>query len=283
MAEIVDERCTLVRAFTDFDLLPDLIVRTIGSASAPGVGASIVHDEGAVLDRWAGFLADAGPNMDHAEPEDLPEDVALERFLAEDVLRLSRRIGMLTATAVNASSLRMVDVGKQPTYDRDNEDYRSIRETLAGAVREHYVGRDGLAVVPLLVEGARRLTETDHVWASYVPGLMLVEFEALIHWAFNRPERARRLCDELVTYRDVAMHRYDTPSPDARPIDNQFLHADATARLYLETEELAARTDLTVTEVRSTAMLLTYAGLLTEEVLAPVNYLMPPRGPVDDV
>ena len=28
MAETVEERCTLVRAFADFEMLPDLLVRT---------------------------------------------------------------------------------------------------------------------------------------------------------------------------------------------------------------------------------------------------------------
>ena len=70
---------------------------------------------------------------------------------------------------------------------------------------------------------------------------MLVEFEAMIHWAFARPERAQRLCDELVTYRDVAMHRYGHPPPDVPPTDNLLLHADAVSRLYLETKTGSSR------------------------------------------
>ena len=80
-------------------------------------------------------------------------------------------------------------------------------------------------------------------------------------------------------FRDIAMHRYDTPSPDVPPVDNLLLHADAVTLFYLETTTLAAQTDLTITEVRSTIMLLTFAGLLEEVSLSPVNYLIPPAGP----
>ena len=276
MAENVEERCTLVRGFADFDLLPDLLVRTSGSAGSYGAGQSILGNQAALLDRWESVLADADPNMDHAEPEDLPVGLSAERFLAEDALGLTRRLGLVVGAELSVSAVNVLDIGKQLPGDRDEEDYRRVRQTLADGVRDRYIGRDGLEIVPLVLEGARLLAETDHIWASYIPGLMLVEFEALIHWAFARPIRAQRLRDELVTYRDVAMHRYGQPSPDVPPIDNLLLHADATTRLYLETEELAARTDLTVTEVRSTAMLLTYAGVLEEAALAPVHYLRPP-------
>ena len=61
------------------------------------------------------------------------------------------------------------------------------------------------------------------------------------------------------------------------PGDLRLFHADATARLYLETEELAARTDLTVTEVRSTAMLLIFAELLEDaSPIDHVNVMTPP-------
>ena len=87
-----------------------------------------------------------------------------------------------------------------------------------------------------------------------------------------------RLRDELEDYRDIAMHRYGPPPDDADPLELQVLHADATARLYVGTPELAGRSELTVTEVCSTAMLLTFSGLLEESLVGPVGYLTPPRG-----
>ena len=66
--------------------------------------------------------------------------------------------------------------------------------------------------------------------------------------------------------------------PQARDADpyETVTHADATARLYLATDGLAKDTGLTVTALRSTAMLLTFAGLLLEIPMRPVNFLMPP-------
>ena len=76
------------------------------------------------------------------------------------------------------------------------------------------------------------------------------------------------------------MHPYDAPSPDVDPDENLRLHAEAVSRLYLQTEGLAARTDLTITEIRSTAMLLTFAGLL-EETPPESRQLPHPRPPIN--
>ena len=66
--------------------------------------------------------------------------------------------------------------------------------------------------------------------------------------------------------------------PDVAPEENLIRLADATTTLYYDTEKLAGRTELTITEVRSTAMLLTYAGILEEFSMGPVNYLYVPEG-----
>ena len=283
MATTIDERCTLVRAFTEFELLPDLLART-PEAPAPwtpgeetlGFGLPETLDEAAALESWTDYLDEFGANMDHAEPEDLPPDVVEERYVAEDAWRLANRLRWVTPTGLSAAGQRLAYIAERPLMRRTRSDNLNLIDTVARSVREWYVGGDGLEVVPLLQEGARMLGETQHVWASYIPGLLLVEFEALIHWAFARPSYAASLRDDLVTYRDVAMHPYDAPSPDVDPDENLRLHAEAVSRLYLQTEGLAARTDLTITEIRSTAMLLTFAGLLEELPLGLVSYLTPP-------
>ena len=284
MAEKVDERCTLVHAFAEFELLPDLLARI----PEPQFDRHSVQDrlgyelpkaeidEVVALERWTDFLAGVRPNLDHAEPEDLPDGVPVARYLAEDAWRLAKRLGWVSNEGVSLLGRPLVNIAERPWVHRTGYDSMTLLDTIARSLGYRYVGGDGLEVVPLLQEGARRLAETDRIWASYVPGLLLVEFGALIHWAFARPAGARRLCDDLVTYRDVAMRRYDGPSPDVDPMDNVITHADATANLYLETEELAARTELTVTEVRTIAMLLTFAGVLKEHSLGPVNYLVSP-------
>ena len=282
MAEI-NERCTLVRAFAEFELLPDLLARTSvpGPRESPdrsvaGYAAPRRIDEAVALETWTEFLAGAGANMDHAETEDLPLDGSTEGYLAEDAWRLAKRLGWVTPRGLGPAGRRLANIAERPLMRRTRADLMTLLDTVAGSVQDGYVGGEGLEVVPLLQQGARRLAETDHIWASYVPGLLLVEFEALIYWSFARPAQAVRLCENLVAYRDTAMHRYDTPSPDVDPDDNLLLHADATARLYLETEELGGRTNLSLTEVRATSMLLTFAGLLEEHALGPVNYLLAP-------
>ena len=55
------------------------------------------------------------------------------------------------------------------------------------------------------------------------------------------------------------------------PIPMELL-ADATASMYLDQSRLAADTGLRVTWARSSAMLLTYAGLLQEHLGGAVSY-----------
>ena len=153
MAENVEERCTLVRAFADFEMLPDLLVRTSGTPALFGVGPSILSDEEAVLDRWQRALFEMDPNMDHAEPEDLPDDVSIERFLAQDALSLSRRLGLIVGAKLSMSAVGVLNIGKRFPDNRDDEDYEQVQDTLAEAIRDRYVGRDGLEVVPLVLEG----------------------------------------------------------------------------------------------------------------------------------
>ena len=286
MATAVDERCTLLRVFTEFELLPDLLARAPvadmgGLPDSVSAGFGLPPEtvrESAVIDSWAEFLEDNGANMDHVEPEDQPSGVSKERWLAEDVWRLANRLGWVTSSGLGTAGQRLAYIAERPLMRRTRADLMTLRDTIARSVRASYMGPGGLEVVPLLQEGARLLADTGHIWASYIPGLMLVEFEALIHWAFQQPTKAVSLRNDLVKYRDVAMHPYDSPSPDVDPDDNLLLHAEAVSRLYLDTEELAARTDLTITEVRSTAMLLTFTGLLQEFPLNLVSYLTPPGG-----
>ncbi len=291
MATPMSERCTLVTAFVEFELLPDLLARTpepeVGATPEPEPGgrpgalefalSSGEIDEQSAIRQWADVLADAGPNLDHVEEGDLPDDETLDGALAADAWRLAKRLGWFAPGGMTPASVRLAHIAERPWPRRTPQDHRTIVDTVAESVRQRYVGGDGLEVVDLLQDGARSLGQTEHVWAKTCPGLLLVEFEALIHWAFESPSRALELSKELVQYRDIAMHRYGPPPADADPGDLRLVHADATALLYLETEELAARTELTLTEVRSTAMLLTFAELL--EAPSPmdhVNFLTPP-------
>ena len=279
----MSEPCTLVRVFTEFELLPDLLALAPGRAlgrQPPRRDDTVEFAAPATartLEAWTDLMSLTDPNMDHVVEADLPVGVAEELLLAQDAWRLGERLHLLWTEGRTRTGDRLAQIARRPWQERSMANHRAVVRTVATGIREQYVTPDGLEVVPLLQEAAQTLAETDHVWARHCPGLLLVEFEALIYWAFEDPAHAMRLRDELVTYRDVAMHRYRAPPPDdADPDDLQIVHEDATVRLYVETEELAARTGLTVTEVRSTAMLLVFAELMEESLLTAATYLTPP-------
>ena len=278
MAEMTPQTtpCTLVQAFTEFALLPDLMGRTTAPGMLPGLGPTIVGDTATLTGRWSRFLSGTGANKDHVEPGDLPRDVPWAQLLADDALVLTRRLGWVTVDDVSHAGLAVLNLGKRIPADRDQEDDEYLQGLIANAVTERYVGGDGLAVVPLLQAAAISLAEADNAWVEFVPGLLLVEFEALIHWAFAEPSRAENLRETIVEHRDEAMLGQGPPPRGADPDEAMLTHADATARYYLETDGLAKDTGLTVTALRSTAMLLSFAGLLREIPLSPVNYLMAP-------
>ena len=284
MVTAVSERCTLVRVFAEFEMLPDLLALAPGAP--PGArGAApddavlfVATDVTQSLEGWTNLLAGTGANMDHVVDGDLPDGVSEGLLLAQDAWGLAERLQLLLPQGRTLAGDRLARLAEErPWAQRSAADHQAVVSTVSDAVREHYVGADGLPVVPLLHEAARRLAETDHAWARHCPGLFLVEFEALIYWAFEDPDYARRLCDRLEIHRDVAMHRYGVPPPDdGDPDDIQIVHEAETMRLYVETEELAARTDLTITEVRATAMLFVFAELLGEPLLTASTYLTLP-------
>lgn len=280
----MSERCSLVRAFVEFELLPDLLARTpvSGADSArlrrgsSGYAPPDALDETVALGRWADFLAEAGANVDHVEEGDLPDE-PLDEMLAADAWELAKRLDLVSLQGVTRAGARIAAVAERPWDGRTVADHRTVVRVVADGVRQHYVGDDGIEIVPLLVEAARSLGATDHPWARLCPGLLLVEFEALLHWGFRQADRARLLAGQLVEHRDIAMHSYGPPPRGADRAEIQLLHADATADFYWRTPELAGATELTITELRSTAMLLTFAGILEESYLAPVSCLSPPR------
>ena len=169
MATTIDERCTLVRAFTEFELLPDLLART-PEAPAPwapgapgeetlGFGLPETLNEAAALESWTDYLDEFGANMDHAEPEDLPPDVVEERYVAEDAWRLANRLRWVTPTGLSAAGQRLAYIAERPLMRRTRSDNLNLIDTVSRSVREWYVGGDGLEVVLLLQEGARMLAK----------------------------------------------------------------------------------------------------------------------------
>ena len=143
--------------------------------------------------------------------------------------------------------------------------------------RNCYRGQDDLDITSLLQRGAALLANTDHIWAAYCPGLLLVELEVLIYSACTDSAQAVQLCDDLVLNRDVAMHPYGMPSPDVLPMQNLVDHADAVAVFFFNDLKLIEDTGPGLSVSRATAMLFTFCGLLQEVFPAgPVQCLAPP-------
>ena len=228
--------------------------------------------------RWLRFLQNSGFNTDHIETDDLAVDDSIDYFLANDAWALALRLGLAHRTALTGRGRRLARIGATPWEDRTEADDRAVEDIVVESIRTHYVSPEGASVLDLVVSGAEILAATDHIWASYVPGLLLAEFEALIYWAFERPGYAVNLRDRLVNHRDVAMHKHGWPSPDVAPEGQPHTPGGRPSRTCTTTRRSwPAGTELTVTEVRTAAMLLTCAGAQEEFSMGPVNYLFPPR------
>ena len=152
-----------------------------------------------------------------------------------------------------------------------------LANILAHQLQNCYRGQDDLDITSLLQRGAALLADPDHIWAAYCPGLLLVEFEALIYSVCTDASQAVQLCDDLVQNRDVAMHPYGMPSPDVPPMQNLVHHADAVAVFNLNDLELIDDSGPGLSVSRATAMLFTFCGLLQEVFpVGPVQCLAPP-------
>ena len=267
MATPLAEQGGIARAFAEFSLLPDLL-------------ALLGDREWA--QRWVALLDGAGCSLDHVEANDRPNGSPLWIWMAEDAFGLSLRLGLLQRTegggfAVTEAGTSVASLADAPMNERGEAGDRALRSLLARQVRALYRGSGGIEVPKLLLDAARAMQGTEHIWAKHCPGLLLVEFDALVHEAENDREAAERLLGELETNRDLAMHPYDRPGPTSGLDDNAVTHSDAVTDFYLFNLEYDARSSLTITGARASAMLFTFAGLLAEGgPLGPVQMLAPP-------
>ena len=256
----IDGHYGLARYFVEFSLLPELLKEATG-------------EQQPTINTWSVRLKETGYNRDHVEGQDIPPDVALAEVMAVDVWRLATALVLLTPTGLS-------DVGREIAAlspGTVTQDEQHLMDLLAQQIQRHYLGQNDIPVIHRLQAAARTLATTDHTWASCCPGLLVVELDALILWSFTDATQADHLIDEMVTWRDVAMHRSDAPAQDVAPVHNMILHADAVTEFYLEQRFPSIDSPMSITELNSTAMLLTYCGLLIDpEPLSPITYLVPP-------
>ena len=147
-------------------------------------------------------------------------------------------------------------------------------DTVAEQIRTCYLGVNDLNITALLLRGAGQLAETDPRLGAVLPGLLLVEFEALVQTAGRDSARAELLCDELLQNRDTAMHPHGMPSADVPPMENMLIHGDAVTSFYFDNTDLLGDPKPSIGTSRATAMLYTFAGLLREAYpIGPVQCL----------
>ena len=272
MAEQVADRSVLLHTFAEFDLLPDLLAMALDSS---GHVDPILE----VVERWAAYLEHVRANLDHVEADEFSYGPGQYRHLAWDLWDFVERMGWVEGFRLSPVARHLAAIAERPIDARTEDDTRFLELGIGGSVRRRYLGADGRRVVDLLQDAAARPAQVENGWILSVPGLLLVEFEALIYWAFKDPGYAAELPGRLVPLREEARDNYMDPAPVPKDqvMYQTVVVADAVAAHYVDTAGLAMDTGLTVTALRSTAMLLTFGGLLREHALGPVSYLMPPE------
>ena len=264
MAAQVEPEQGLARAFAEYSLLPDLLVRTV-----PGEGAPA---------SWTQLLGDIGFTVDHIDDDELPPGLGVTAIMAEDAWRISQWLELVDADGLTDAGRQIAEVARTSMKDRSEAVWGPADAVLAQQVRECYRGGDGLCIADLVRDGAGTLEQAEDNRARFCPGLLLVEFESLLYLAQADPPRARALIDELPHHRRAAMREFPPPRPEAAEILNMVLYADAVSRYY--TEALAGYVNdrvLTLTAAQATSILFVSCGLLMVPAPhLPVQYLAVP-------
>ena len=173
------------------------------------------------------------------------------------------RLQLFDDTGLLGAGEQISSLGMQATLDETR-----LMPILRAQVATCYVAPNNVNVVTLRQEGATRLQQQ-----TIFPGLLLVEFEDLVHQAFMAPLQAREMAAQLVDNRQQATAAY-TASVGQWDQDDPLLLHDIVVAYYLRDDTLIGSSPLTVTEMRSSAMLLCYAALLEELFpVGPVNCL----------
>lgn len=261
----------LVRVFTEFSLIPELLALV-----SPG-------QQNLTLGAWHELFLEIGINIDHLEDEDVPKRMDVERYMAEDVWQLLNRIGLILPNgrlSDRAQTLvRLSERGIILQSDTDYIMFMTVSREIEMYIWTRYRGTNGLRIIQLLQNCARALEDSSSAWIALCPGLLLVEIQYLIEIAHTDVNLAERQVTEMVAQRDRIMQDNDMPAPTpGNEFDDMLDHSDKVTNAYLTELARIGQQNMTLPEVRSTAMLLVYAELLDYySVVAPVQCLIVPR------
>ena len=255
-------------AFIDFDLLPCLLARV----EKTGRREETVAD-------WSEFLDSVGFEDEHLDVDEFPGGQSAAECTAADAWRFAERMGFIGPAGPTAAGLHVAAFAELDRHRRQD----ALAPLLATRVATRLRGHGDVPIVDLLRQAAQKLAETTNLWAREWPGLMPAEVGAIVYWGCVNRHRAEELVKTIVSWRDVAMHRYLTPglSEDRVGAHAAQLHFDRVSEFYLEHPWLGEKVPWSFGEEIALSKLLGYCGLLHERTPAPrLIALTSPRGKV---
>ena len=241
--------------FVDFDLLPELLSRSVRTRTREDT-----------IESWTTHLEAAGFDARHIDPECVPEALSLAAMLASDAWRFAEHMGLIDADGPTASGVRFAMLTE---FDEPHRG-ECLRSVLREGLEANLFGRGGVSILNMLRTAANTLWTSENLWARTCLGLLPIEVGAIVHWARTNPPRAVELVEKIETWRDVAMHSvHRPPSSTASREANAERHFDAVLKFYLEHQWLAEDVPSSFAEELALAKLLGYCGFFEECDIGP--------------
>ena len=256
-----------MRCFAEFSLVPDLLRE---------------HQAGSdTLGDWGRRLDGYGYNQEHIENEFDLTGMSLTEYVAADAMRFCEWTGLLLPNGDLApSGRRLADMAAVPQEHRNKLYPGVLTRVLAEQVQDGYLGDQGISLTDLLIQASQTLWMQGDAWPYGLQGLLLVEMETLVHWAFLDGAAAERILQRLPSVRleVIAALSVDPEVQAGREVVDATVVADTLAEVHWSRPELAQESTLTVTELRATAMAMTFAELLSQSLFTLPLQVLRPRG-----
>ena len=256
----------LVRGFAEFARLPDLL-----HAYQPDTD---------VMAAWVQTLDEIGYNADHVEDQYIPDDMTLTAFMAADALRFCHWIRLIGPRgALTRAGRTIAQIGDTPFRDRNADHARHLSKHLAVQIQTHYRGAGDLSLTDLLQGVSAVMASYGQPWVATLGGLLLAEMDTLLHWGFEDAVIAERLGRRMPAFRNrvIAALTEVSDSPDDGDAVTATAIARTTTEFHWRDPTLAQRSELTPTELKATAIALSFSQLLSHTLTAspPVQVLRP--------
>ena len=251
-----------MRCFAEFSLLPDLL-----SIYRP----EFTRDE--VVEHWGRLLDDIGYNADHVENRFVPNGMTLTGFMADDALRFCHWIYLIGPRgALTPPGRQVAGLARKPLEDRGEEESRRLTRTLAIQTQHLYRGADGLRLTDLLQGACAVLASHGQPGRPILRGLLLAEMDTLLHWGFIDAATAESLARRMSSFRQRvidAMREVREDAPRTGEEEAAIAMADIVSELHWRDPILAQSSQLTSTELKATAMAMTFSQLLAHTLEEP--------------